>query len=154
MKGGHAKIMEAVDNFKRENNENLRFEKLVQYFMDPSATAEFQTVCMNFINVIVHSAEDMNFRIHLQHEFTLLGLDEFIEVCTDLCKYFVHYFFLQPLKTCPDSPPVLVTQISAYQQNFFSVADLIEDSQTKAAALATVQEMEKKIQEVCVKSLW
>ena len=36
---------------------------------------------MNFINVIVHSAEDMNFRVHLQHEFTLLGLDDFITVC-------------------------------------------------------------------------
>ena len=36
---------------------------------------------MNFINVIVHSAEDMNFRVHLQHEFSLLGLDDFLEVC-------------------------------------------------------------------------
>ena len=36
---------------------------------------------MNFINVVVHSAEDMNFRVHLQHEFSLLGLDDFLEVC-------------------------------------------------------------------------
>ena len=57
-----------------------RFERLVQYFMEPSASPEFQVAVMNFINVIVHSAEDMNFRVHLQHEFTLLGLDGFIEV--------------------------------------------------------------------------
>ena len=80
VKGGHIKIIEAVDNFKRENGEQHRFEKLVEYFMDPNASAEFQGACMNFINVIVHSAEDMNFRIHLQHEFSLLGLDEYIEV--------------------------------------------------------------------------
>lgn len=48
----------------------------------------------------------------------------------------------------PNAPPILVSQISAYQQNYFRVAELIEDSQTKAAALATVQEMEDKIQEV------
>ena len=82
VKGGHIKIIEAVDNFKRENGEQHRFEKLVQFFMHPNASAEFQGACMNFINVIVHSAEDMNFRIHLQHEFTLLGLDEYIEVRT------------------------------------------------------------------------
>jgi hypothetical protein len=72
--------MQAVDTFKKENGEQRRFEKLVQFFMDPNASAEFQGACMNFINVIVHSADDMNFRIHLQHEFTLLGLDEYIEV--------------------------------------------------------------------------
>lgn len=81
VKGGHVKIIEAVDNFKRANCEQHRFEKLVECFKDPNASAEFQGACMNFINVIVHSAEDMNFRIHLQHEFTLLGLDEYIEVC-------------------------------------------------------------------------
>lgn len=85
VKGGHIKIIEAVDNFKKENGEQHRFEKLVQFFMDPKASAEFQGACMNFINVIVHSAEDMNFRIHLQHEFTLLGLDEYIEVEQIFC---------------------------------------------------------------------
>ena len=35
---------------------------------------------MQFINIVVHSVEDMNFRVYLQHEFTLLGLDDFLEV--------------------------------------------------------------------------
>ena len=39
-----------------------------------------QAACMAFINVIVHSAENLNFRVHLQHEFTMLGLDEHLEV--------------------------------------------------------------------------
>jgi len=32
-----------------------------------------------FINIVVHSVEDMNFRVHLQQEFTQLGLDDYLE---------------------------------------------------------------------------
>lgn len=39
---------------------------------------------MQFINIVVHSVEDMNFRVHLQYEFTKLGLDEYLDVST-LC---------------------------------------------------------------------
>jgi len=46
----------------------------------------FQVSCMQFVNIVVHSVEDMNFRVHLQHEFTLLGLDHFLEVC-----YFIRF---------------------------------------------------------------
>ena len=86
VQGGHIKILQAVDNFKQANGEQYRFEKLVDHFMADSATPEFQVACMNFINVIVHSAEDLNFRVHLQHEFTLLGLDDFIVVCIYSCS--------------------------------------------------------------------
>lgn len=54
------------------------------------------------------------------------------------------------MKASPNAPPVLVSQISAYMQNFFVVANLIEDSQTKAAALATILEMEKTLEDVSV----
>lgn len=39
---------------------------------------------MQFINIVVHSVENMNFRVHLQYEFTHLGLDKYLEVST-LC---------------------------------------------------------------------
>ena len=39
-----------------------------------------QVACMQFINIAVHSVEDMNYRVHLQHEFTLLGLDQYLLV--------------------------------------------------------------------------
>lgn len=46
---------------------------------------------MQFINIVVHSVENMNFRVHLQYEFTQLGLDQYLEVRlvyrTD--KYFI-----------------------------------------------------------------
>ena len=48
--------------------------------MSPMASSELQVACMNFINVIVHSAEEMNFRVYLQHEFSLLGLDDYLLV--------------------------------------------------------------------------
>lgn len=35
---------------------------------------------MQFVNIVVHSVEDMNYRIFLQHEFRLLGLDDYIDV--------------------------------------------------------------------------
>lgn len=35
---------------------------------------------MQFINIVVHSVENMNFRVHLQYEFTRHGLDEYLEV--------------------------------------------------------------------------
>lgn len=34
---------------------------------------------MQFVNIVVHSVEDMNFRVHLQYEFTQLGIDDFLE---------------------------------------------------------------------------
>lgn len=39
-----------------------------------------QVACMQFINIVVHSVENMNFRVFLQYEFTHLGLDEYLEV--------------------------------------------------------------------------
>lgn len=39
-----------------------------------------QVACMQFINIVVHSVENMNFRVHLQFEFTYLGLDKYLGV--------------------------------------------------------------------------
>lgn len=41
---------------------------------------------MQFINIIVHSVDNMNFRVYLQYEFTQLGLDGCLEVSNLLCK--------------------------------------------------------------------
>ena len=48
-----------------------------------------QVACMQFINIVVHSVENMNFRVHLQHEFTEIGLDDYLEVCS------VHFPFVR-----------------------------------------------------------
>jgi hypothetical protein len=132
VKGGHIKILQAVDNFKQANSEQHRFERLVEYFMEDNATPDFQVACMNFINVIVHSAEDMNFRVHLQHEFTLLGLDDFIVA----------------LKYNPHVAQSLLNQIAAYEQNYILVETLLEESKARAQALETIDKMKEDMQEV------
>lgn len=85
-------------------SESMRFEKLMEHFKNeddnidflvcgfrppfkvrvlmPSVTtcACYQVACMQFINIVVHSVEDMNFRVHLQYDFTKLNLEEHLEV--------------------------------------------------------------------------
>lgn len=49
-------------------------------------TNVFQVSCMQFINILVHSVDDMNYRIFLQYEFSQLGLDDYLEVRKSLLK--------------------------------------------------------------------
>ena len=80
VKGGHEIILSAFDRFKDICNEKHRFQTLMGYFMNfDMFHIEFMVACMQFINIVVHSVEDMNFRVHLQHEFTQLGLDDYLE---------------------------------------------------------------------------
>ncbi len=46
---------------------------------------------MQFINIVVHSVENMNFRVYLQYEFTQLGLDSYLEV-SKYCLMFYTFF--------------------------------------------------------------
>ena len=80
VKGGHDIILRAFDNFKLELGEHHRFETLMHYFSHPeSFQIEFMVACMQFINIVVHSVENMNFRVALQWEFSSLGLEECLD---------------------------------------------------------------------------
>ena len=80
VKGGHEIILSAFDNFKEVCSERRRFTTLMTYFTQyDSFHIEFMVACMQFVNIVVHSVDDMNFRVHLQYEFTKLGLDEYLE---------------------------------------------------------------------------
>jgi len=50
---------------------------------------------MQFINIVVHSVENMNFRVHLQHEFSIIGLDTYLEVRLNTATL-VHYKHRRP----------------------------------------------------------
>ncbi|NXD18631.1 FMNL3 protein, partial [Nothocercus nigrocapillus] len=80
VRGGHEIILAAFDNFKEVCKEKHRFERLMDYFRNEDSSMDFMVACMQFINIVVHSVEDMNFRVHLQYEFTKLGLEEFLQV--------------------------------------------------------------------------
>lgn len=79
---------------------------------------------MQFMNIVVHSVEDINYRVHLQYEFTALGLDDYLE------------------KLRLTESEELQVQISAYLDNVFDVSSLMEDSITKTAALERINELE------------
>lgn len=128
VKGGHEIILSSFDNFKTVCHEAKRFQTLMEYFTNFEIfNIDFMVACMQFINIVVHSVEDMNYRVHLQYEFTSLGLDEYLE------------------KLRLTESEELHVQISAYLDNVFNVAALMEDSETKTAALERVQELEEDL---------
>lgn len=125
VKGGHEIILSSFDNFKEVCQEMRRFQTLMEFFINYDLfNIDFMVACMQFVNIVVHSVEDMNYRVHLQYEFTALHLDEYLE------------------KLRLTESEELHVQISAYLDNVFDVAALMEDSETKTAALERVQDLE------------
>ncbi|XP_026845236.1 formin-like protein isoform X1 [Drosophila persimilis] len=129
VKGGHEIILGSFDNFKDVCQEKRRFQTLMEYFMNFEAfNIDFMVACMQFMNIVVHSVEDMNYRVHLQYEFTALGLDKYLE------------------RIRLTESEELKVQISAYLDNVFDVAALMEDSETKTSALERVQELDDQLE--------
>ncbi|CAK8671797.1 formin-like protein 2 isoform X2 [Clavelina lepadiformis] len=127
VRGGHDIILRAFDYFKAICTEPRRFTRLMFYFKTEADNIDFMVSCMQFINIVVHSVEDMNFRVHLQHEFTLLGLD----------------MFLEDLRNTESDR--LKVQIQAYLDNMFDVSTLLEDSEMKVTALERVEHLEEQL---------
>uniref|UniRef100_A0A8C9APY0 Formin like 2 n=1 Tax=Prolemur simus TaxID=1328070 RepID=A0A8C9APY0_PROSS len=127
VRGGHEIILSAFDNFKEVCGEKQRFERLMEHFRNEDNNIDFMVASMQFINIVVHSVEDMNFRVHLQYEFTKLGLDEYLD------------------KLKHTESDKLQVQIQAYLDNVFDVGALLEDAETKNAALERVEELEENI---------
>ncbi|XP_023691360.2 formin-like protein 1 isoform X1 [Paramormyrops kingsleyae] len=123
VRGGHDIIIAAFDNFKEVTGEKNRFEKLMEYFYTEDSNIDFMVACMQFINIVVHSVENMNFRVHLQYEFTQHGLDQYLEKLKD---------------TESDK---LQVQIQAYLDNVFDVGALLEDAESKGGFLEHVETM-------------
>uniref|UniRef100_A0A8C3X0P3 Formin like 3 n=1 Tax=Catagonus wagneri TaxID=51154 RepID=A0A8C3X0P3_9CETA len=135
VRGGHEIILAAFDNFKEVCKELRRFEKLMEYFRNEDSNIDFMVACMQFINIVVHSVEDMNFRVHLQYEFTKLGLEEFLQ------------------KSRHTESEKLQVQIQAYLDNVFDVGGLLEDAETKNVALEKVEELEEHVSHLTEKLL-
>ena len=128
VKGGHEIILSSFDNFKEVCQEVRRFQTLMEFFINYDLfNIDFMVACMQFVNIVVHSVEDMNYRVHLQYEFTALRLDEYLE------------------KLRLTESEELQVQISAYLDNVFDVAALMEDSETKTGALERAQDLEYEL---------
>ncbi|KAK4808399.1 hypothetical protein QYF61_002636 [Mycteria americana] len=113
--------------------EKNRFEKLMEYFRNEDTNIDFMVACMQFINIVVHSVENMNFRVFLQYEFTHLGLD--------------HY--LESLRLTESDK--LQVQIQAYLDNVFDVGAMLEDSETKTAVLEHMEELQEHVNQLTEK---
>ncbi|KAM6163155.1 formin-like protein 1 isoform 7-T7 [Rhynchocyon petersi] len=127
VRGGHDIILAAFDNFKEVCGEQHRFEKLMEYFRNEDTNIDFMVACMQFINIVVHSVENMNFRVFLQYEFTHLGLD----------------LYLETLRLTESDK--LQVQIQAYLDNVFDVGSLLEDTETKNAVLEHMEELQEQV---------
>ncbi|RXN03451.1 formin 1 [Labeo rohita] len=125
VRGGHDIIISAFDNFKEVSGEKNRFEKLMEYFMNDDSNVDFMVACMQFINIVVHSVENMNFRVHLQYEFTQLGLDQYLESLKDM------------------ESEKLQVQIQAYLDNVFDVGALLEDAENKGGIVEHLTELQE-----------
>ncbi|KAM6295619.1 LOW QUALITY PROTEIN: formin-like protein 1 [Aegotheles albertisi] len=133
VRGGHDIILAAFDNFKEVCGEKNRFEKLMEYFRYEDTNIDFMVACMQFINIVVHSVENMNFRVFLQYEFTHLGLDQYLE----------------SLRLTESEK--LQVQIQAYLDNVFDVGAMLEDSETKTAVLEHMEELQEHISQLTEK---
>ncbi|XP_063816059.1 formin-like protein 1 [Pseudophryne corroboree] len=124
VRGGHELILSAFNYFMEVCREGSRFEKLMEYFRTEDSNIDFMVACMQFINIVVHSVKNMNFRVYLQYEFSLLGLDEYLEV----------------LKHTESER--LQVQIQAYLDNIFDVNSLLEDTENKNEMLEHVEDLQ------------
>lgn len=129
VKGGHDIILGAFDNFKEEMKEAKRFSTLMKYFAEPETfQIEFMVACMQFINIVVHSVEEMNFRVSLQWEFHSIGLDNYLE------------------RLESNESEELSVQISAYRENQFDVQELFDEAGQKEEAMNRVSDLNEELQ--------
>uniref|UniRef100_A0A8C1JWB7 Formin like 1 n=1 Tax=Cyprinus carpio TaxID=7962 RepID=A0A8C1JWB7_CYPCA len=126
VRGGHEMIIAAFNNFKEVCGEKNRFEKLMEYFRNDDINIDFMVACMQFINIVVHSVENMNFRVYLQYEFTQLGLDSYLE------------------KLTVTESERLQVQIQAYLDNVFDVGAMLEDAEAKNTIMEHLEEQQEQ----------
>uniref|UniRef100_A0A8C5WFK2 Formin-like protein 1 n=1 Tax=Leptobrachium leishanense TaxID=445787 RepID=A0A8C5WFK2_9ANUR len=127
VRGGHEVILSAFNYFMQVCGEKSRFEKLMEYFRTEDSNIDFMVACMQFINIVVHSVKNMNFRVFLQQEFSQLGLDEYLEA----------------LKHTESDR--LKVQIQAYLDNLFDVNSLLDDTEAKHETLDQVERLHEYV---------
>uniref|UniRef100_A0A8C3CW94 Formin like 2 n=1 Tax=Cairina moschata TaxID=8855 RepID=A0A8C3CW94_CAIMO len=115
VRGGHEIILSAFDNFKEVCGEKQRFEKLMEHFRNEDNNIDFMVSTLYY----------------QQPWVSLLSVDGFL------------FWGLQKLKHTESDK--LQVQIQAYLDNVFDVGALLEDAETKNAALERVEELEENI---------
>ena len=71
VKGGHEAVLGALKNYQKVAGLKQRFQIIMVAFKkceNDEHSEELATACMQFINIIVHSVDDMNYRVHFFRE--------------------------------------------------------------------------------------
>ncbi|KAJ3386405.1 Dishevelled associated activator of morphogenesis 2 [Lobulomyces angularis] len=79
---GHKLILIAMEALKEIKKETFRFSKLMESLVDKTlesgtesaAYLEYQIACVAFLNAIVNTPEDLDFRVSLRNELMQLGI--------------------------------------------------------------------------------
>ncbi|EFO93476.1 CRE-FRL-1 protein [Caenorhabditis remanei] len=114
VQGGQEIVSDAFDRFEKDFREPRRFSTLIQFVRNPPEFhVEFLSSAVQFFDYFVNNVDDLNFRVHLQYEMTLLGLDKYIEQMSE----------------CESDE--LQERMISYQNSAIDVAQLLEDSNLK-----------------------
>ena len=132
IKGGHELVLKGFDNFKQIIGEKRRFHTLIKALRwsvecHISPPVELIVSALKFVNVVVHTVIDMNYRVHLQFEFNSLGYDQI------LCR--MKDFKSEEIKA----------QVQAYYDNMIDVSVLINDSEARIAAESRSNNLDNKL---------
>ncbi|KAM3184184.1 hypothetical protein ACTXT7_008863 [Hymenolepis weldensis] len=132
--GGHPRVLKAFDHFRRTIGENACFETIINDFRIhedlplEQYNLEYSVACIQFINIVVHSPENINLRVYLQYTFTLLGLDD----------------FLRALQARPGDK--LNRHVDAYVNNMVNCSLLLDDAEAKEAAVEEIARLEAALE--------
>ncbi|VDO05197.1 unnamed protein product [Rodentolepis nana] len=132
--GGHPRVLKAFDYFRRTIGENACFETIINDFRIHDElpleqyNLEYSVACIQFINIVVHSPENINLRVYLQYTFTLLGLDDFLRV----------------LQSRPGDK--LNRHVEAYVNNMVNCSLLLDDAEAKEAAVEEIARLKAALE--------
>ena len=127
---GHEIVLKSFTNFKSVMGEKTRFQKLMGWFKKHQEDVEFLHSCLQFINLVVHSVNMMNYRVHLQYEFELLGLDQ----------------LLRNLKSIDCER--IKQQLQAFEDNMMDVGVLMTDADAKLRSEQEVQNLYHRVDDL------
>ncbi|CCD67067.1 GBD/FH3 domain-containing protein [Caenorhabditis elegans] len=137
VQGGQELVSDAFDRFEKDFREPRRFWTLMQFVSHPPEFhVEFLSSAVQFFYYFVN-VDDLNFRVHLQYEMTLLGLDKYIDMMAE----------------CESDE--LQERMISYQNNGIDVQQLLDDSNQKTELLdenerilSQLSQAKERIQEV------
>ena len=134
MKGGHQLVLSGFDNFKQIIGEKRRFHNLIKAIRysvecnnDSIYDVDLIVSALKFINVIVHTVIDRNFRVYLQFEFNSLGYDQILARMKDI------------------KSEEIKAETRAYYDNMIDVSVLLTDSADRKAAENKSISLENKL---------